>query len=772
MKIQCSCGTKYSFEVTPEMAQNPVRFVCPNCGLDSSEYVNQLVREELAEQAASQPATVASVPPLAPRLKISHEAKPPEPPPVATASNKYCEKHRTVPATGKCSVCGKPICPQCMELFGYFCSSLCKNKADLQGVAAPVYAGTKNKAEARFWRRAGLIFGSVVAVMVFAVGFWVWYEWIGSMPHPQLSVPFDDTDRAYFGASQLAGKDQIVFLHGGTLARYDLNTKKQIWLRELITKEQIADMVKVENDLRSRFNLSGEYNRNPPAGTPERLAKIALQGALSLQVSGRNIWVANADTLTHYDWDSGKALRVISLPERGGELVKNGDELLVAGAQSVTHVNLDSGDSRVEQFGAASEIAAAPAPKRDVAGLPDTATGQPLEPRKIEAQTQNLNLPARIALPALVANASYEQQIEAALNDDLQRPYFNNSQPQPTHGETFRLVPGQSGVVQFFTRLLEEHSVTRSAMKEPPGKSAVNGDLNGGNQLAANEILNDMQRERGGGTVTEDQSLYQVTVHLPDSNGTADWTGEVVGPAQLFVLKTVNVIAAGKTVIVLDKSNKKLWQASLTYNVSVGDGGITGRSSKYGEGPVVEHGDTLYVIDQAVLSAYDLATGNARWRLPSVGVVGLFFDDQGSVYVNTTTGNPDDIKYSRQIDISRNRDAVLFKLDAATGKTLWTIKPENDSAFIYGYIAYVSGKYIYTIESFDPIPTDARDWNELTDDALTKRAHLRIVRIRPSDGKLMWEHFQYRCPVNVRFNENTIQLVFKKEVQVLHYLSL
>jgi len=42
------------------------------------------------------------------------------------------------------------------------------------------------------------------------------------------------------------------------------------------------------------------------------------------------------------------------------------------------------------------------------------------------------------------------------------------------------------------------------------------------------------------------------------------------GRPQLFVLKTVNVIAAGKTVIVLDKSNKKLWQATLTYPVGGG----------------------------------------------------------------------------------------------------------------------------------------------------------------------------------------------------------
>ena len=266
MKIQCSCGTKYSFEVTPEMARNPVRFVCPNCGLDSSEYVNQLVREELVEQAASQPlpettsSSNASVPPPAPRLKISHEAKSPEPPPATSVSNKYCAKHRTVLATGKCSVCGKPICPQCMELFGYFCSPLCKNKADLQGVAAPVYAGQKFVVEAQFWRKTGLIFGSAMVVAVLAVVFWIWYAWFGAVPHTEFSVRFDDSERAHSGAARLVGEDQIVFLHGGILARYDLKTKKQVWQQTLVTQQQVADLVKSEDEENARE--SAKYGRD------------------------------------------------------------------------------------------------------------------------------------------------------------------------------------------------------------------------------------------------------------------------------------------------------------------------------------------------------------------------------------------------------------------------------------------------------------------------------------------------------------------------------
>src|SRR5882672_9050762 len=49
MKVQCSCGAKHAFEITPEMRTNPVRFVCPACGADASEFVDRLIRQELGQ---------------------------------------------------------------------------------------------------------------------------------------------------------------------------------------------------------------------------------------------------------------------------------------------------------------------------------------------------------------------------------------------------------------------------------------------------------------------------------------------------------------------------------------------------------------------------------------------------------------------------------------------------------------------------------------------------------------------------------------------------
>jgi hypothetical protein len=776
MKIRCSCGVKYEFEVTPEMWQNPVKFVCTNCGLDSSEYVNQMVREEIAEnfpEVIEKAKAAAVPPPPAPRLKISHEPKPAETPAETPRPkpSKYCAKHHGALAADKCIICSKPICPKCMEEFGYFCSPFCKNKADLQGIVAPVYAGQKFEVHKNFWRKTGLVGGALAGLVILFLGVWTWYAWFGSVPHKFFAVRFEDNDRAYAGKSQLVGKDQIVFLHGGTLARYDLKTKKQIWTQELISKEDLADAVKAETDAENRANDNASYTHRQSADAIEREVKIALQSSLQLRVAGENIWVGQGNRLTHYDWATGRSVREITLPEFAGELIEKDDELLMVGDQSVTHVSLASGESRVETFSqsGATTLASAGAETTQGGGL-FSNNGQPLDPNKVAAEAQGLTLPARLALPALIASAQHEQALESAMRDqDPQHPHIR-ARPANAPAEDFQLVAGENSFVQFSRKLLEEKIITHSAMRPAAaatGKTILDsGNLSVGNEGdAVNQQLNETQRKNAGGTVEEDVSRYLVTVRLPDSPETPVWTNEVVGPPQLFVLKTVNVVVAGKTVIVLDKSNKKMWQASLTYPIPFGERGFFARAeSRFGAGPCVEHGDTLYIFDQALLSAFTLTSGDARWRVPSVGVVGLFFDDAGNVFVNTTSGNPDDIKYARQIDITKHTDDVLLKLDSQSGKTLWSIKPG-------GFISYLKGKFIYTVESYDPNPTDADAMNDLTS-ALQKPAFLRIARVNPKDGRLLWEYYDRdRCPIDVRFDENSIELVFKREVQALKYLT-
>ncbi|HEX5400113.1 MAG TPA: PQQ-binding-like beta-propeller repeat protein [Verrucomicrobiae bacterium] len=767
MKIQCACGAKYSFDATPEMLQNPVQLVCQKCGADLSAPVNELIRQQFAGQAPAAPVPATD----SPRLKIPHN----KPQPAAATEDagtapwtEPCARHPRELAVDHCLVCGKPMCPQCMKLFGHVCSPMCRARADALGIRVPVFAGQSSVADARRWRLLGTVGGVIGAIVALALGFWFWYAWIGSVPHVAFSLKLDD--RAYAGGSRLCETNQIVFLRGGTLARCDIKSGKEIWSQPIITKQQIADAVARENALAP----TDQFGQRIPQNKIEEAVNRSLESGLQLHVSGQSIWVSTPEKLTRYDWNTGKVAQEIPMNGRTELVTRNGEFLLMGkganGQALITQINAASGESHVEEIGQPGQSLVAASTSSNTggqasAGLPLAPGAEgPMNPATVGEQAQNLSLPGRLALPAIIANESEQERIAEELKADDQTsptPPPTPKPPPPVQNAAgqFTLLPSQYGYVEVSVRLLESRIVTRNAMNAPPATSALNGNLNSSSETAAiNDTLNEMQRHRGGGTVKENESVYEVSLRRPDSTGTADWTGQVTGLPKLYPLKTVNVLAAGKTVIVFDKSNKKLWQAALTYNVASGNPVAGGESSTFGQGPCVERGDTLYVIDQAVLTAFDIANGNARWRLPSVGIVGLFFDDKGMLYVNTTTADPENIKYSRQIDITQKIEASLLKIDPQTGKTLWNAQPG-------GFISYLSGKYIYTIQSYDPGDLAGTPMGVLSP------AYLKIRRISPADGHLLWEKDDDRAPLAVQFQNNSIALVFKKEVQVWKYVS-
>src|SRR5205807_5820299 len=92
--------------------------------------------------------------------------------------------------------------------------------------------------EARRWRKTGLIAGAIATVIVAGLGVWIWYAWIASVPKAVFSVRFPQA--GYSGQCRLVPKDQVLYLHGGTLARHDLKNKKEIWSISLIDRKQIA----------------------------------------------------------------------------------------------------------------------------------------------------------------------------------------------------------------------------------------------------------------------------------------------------------------------------------------------------------------------------------------------------------------------------------------------------------------------------------------------------------------------------------------------------
>ena len=637
-----------------------------------------------------------------------------------------------------------------MALFGYVCSAHCKAKATANGIVLPVYEGERSRVEARRRRKAGWAVAGGSVAIAGLIGFWIWYVLVGSQPHLFFSVRF--TDRASSGESVVCGNSQIVFLHGATLARYDTRQAKQIWSRELIQKPSVTT-----KDSELEF-----------AGAAENLR---------LCVNGQNVWIATPGKLTRYDWNTGEPRQEIPLAD--GEVMLQGDEVLLAsagpGRRSITRVSLASGEKRTEEINETSgsgprsrtRLATMNSlPRQEFAGLPPPRAtmnaAAPLDPAKVAAQVQGMSLPARIALPATLAGSLEQQRIMDELNDT------GASQPRPADNsapaEDDSLIPLKDGCLQFTVRLVERRMVVRSAMKAPPAKSALSQDVKVTDTAAvANELINEMQRDRGGDKVTEDQSRYAVTLRRTDSKTAPEWTGEVVGSPGVIPLETVVVLAAGNTLRVFDQSARKLWEQTLTFNVRLSGFAANDAAASFGAGPCVEREGTLYVADEGVLTAFDLRTGSARWRLPTVGITGLFFDDQGLIYINTTTANLDTIKYSRQIDVTKKIDPVVLKADPKSGKTMWKTQPG-------GFINYVSGPFIYVVTSYpgdfdengDPIGIDT---------GFQRVAFLNIKRLNPKNGSVMWTHVQQRCPLDVKFDRNFIQLVFRKEVQGLKFLT-
>jgi hypothetical protein len=776
MKIQCSCGAKVEFDITPEMTANPVKFICPACGLDSSGFVDGLVREQLAGVQVS--ASLKASDKLKLELQPEHATCNPQhaPPTAGETPALLCSRHPGQLCFEKCYVCSKPICPKCMELFGYLCSPLCKAKANSHGIQVPVFAGQKSLVEARYWRRVAHLAWGAGGLVAVLIGLWIWYAWVLSEPKPAFSVRFPEM--AYSGQSVICDKDQIVFLHGSTLARHDMKQKKEIWSRDLVDHKKVAaESAKWLKEFQAAAAKWNETDSESDSGFKPRIPSLekviarqekAAAAELELRVRAHNLWVSAPGKLVRYDWESGKPAQEFPLKEAYTGLIARGDELLLvdnsSGKPVITHLNLSNCESRIETLATAPPPDFSPArtnaPPARSSALAALDPHKPLDPSKVAEQVRHLSLAARLALPAMLSARMNQERALAELGNQPARDP-NAPEPEP---EYTSLVPTREGFVQFSERVVESHIVSRSAMKAPPARSALDRApslANSGEMI--NETLNELQRAHGGDQVFEDLSRYRVTLRQLD--GTAEWSGEVIGPPTLFPLETVKVLAANKMIIVFDKANQKLWQSSLTHSVRGDLSQLDEENTPYGRGPCIEHNGALYVYDEGVLTTFDLATGNARWRIPSVGITGLFFDDKGDLYVNTTTASPESIKYSRQIDISQDTKPIVLKLDGRSGKTLWTVYPG-------GFINYVSGKFIYTVAHYAPDENDDLDFlNFGSSEENTRPSYLRIRRISPRDGHEMWEHSQQRAPLDVQFDKNIIRLVFKKEVQVLKFLT-
>ena len=709
MKIQCRCGAKFAFDVKPEMAAAPQRFVCPACGADDSAEVNEIIRQ----QFTAPPVEVAPAPVARPVMRVNVPAAVPVEEATTAPDAELCLKHG-IPVVNHCLVCKRAICPKCMELFGYVCSVLCQDRAEKTGIEVPVYEGHLSVIRAKERRKGQIIFISIAAAVVLLVGTWAWYQFYASQPHVRYSARF--AEAADDGEVKFVSPTDVLVRRDGKLSRHDLAAKKIAWSLDLPAKP------------RREF--------------------WAAPSETHWHVRGRDLWLALGDKLVRIDWQTGQQAQEIPT---GGRI-----ELFFPGEQGVAAVVRDSLN-------------------RQQAWRVDFAGG--------EAQHAEITFPVVKVDPAkpgvkpgLVANAGQlgggPAPIQAARAVQLlaNRPLppedgdDSNDRPwEPADRSRSEVIGGGGHLVQVTVRRLEKKIVAVQAMKASPKTSALNADVSASSSLAVmNETLNEWQRDRTGGVNMEDASRYEIMVQRLLDAGATNWTAEVTGAPGVFPLANVTVVIAGKTLLVLDRANQKQWQATLAYPVAEHflDGEQT--ISLLGEeaeliAPCVERDGTLFVADQGVLAAFDLATGNVRWRLPSVGVAGLLFDDEGMLYVNSSDAAQEKVKFTQQIDLQDKTRLLILKVDPRTGRTLWTKRN-------VGRLARATGKFLYSVEWASGEDNSGAPMGVM-------KAHVRVHRLDRRSGQVLWEHYERREPVALDGRGTSISILFKKEVEVLKFLS-
>ena len=645
VKIQCGCGAKYSLAVEREQIDSGVQLICQDCGADNAEMLRQI----FAQQTVAAPIAVPVGKLLATTFTTTNE-------PEAV----QCRKHPGHFQTAECAVCGKPLCSKCLEQLGYFCSALCKGKAEQAKIAVPEYAGQRVVVERQFWRgvrKVALVVGALSALVAAA---WGWYAFIGS--HPRVAWS-EKMQRADAGWCKVVAPGELLVWHGKRLARYDLAKRRSVWSTTIAPMEEPrSEWAEPAAPLRSR-------NVHWIAGF---------------------IWTVLPDGVAQIDWATGKAIKSIPVADQIERVEPSERALFLItrddlGRQTATRIDGRTGETREERLPLAGE-----------------------------------------------------------------------------HPETARteLVNARENFVSFSVKLLEARfAKAGAAQTERKGKSVLESGVTGANATEAiAEIVGEWQQEEPGVARGEDESRYSVTLRRVLAEASAEWTGEVVGAPALYSLPTVDVLAAGKTIRVFDKSNKKLWEAGLGFSMAQA---TAVQRDAYAETagvmPAVEHGNRLYFIDPGMLTCFELTTGNALWRYQAGGISGLQFDREGTVYVNAISGGVEHLINSRSDDPEKRLQPVILKLDPANGKSLWDLPRRAQSC-------RASGKFIYAMDASTGEPG-----------TLMRRPtpeYMKLYRLENDTGLVRWEHYDKRMPLSWDCQANTIALLFRNEIQIVKFLSL
>lgn len=305
-------------------------------------------------------------------------------------------------------------------------------------------------------------------------------------------------------------------------------------------------------------------------------------------------------------------------------------------------------------------------------------------------------------------------------------------------------------------RLKEKRVSTRDAIKSGSEKglesTAGGSAAHSTDELKAVTALlrNDSAKLRGEAIEYVDDSTYEITLKRPFEPQTAEWTGTLRGRVQVFSTPSLHLITAGTKLLAFDRTNQKLWEATLGGPVP-----IRRSESEAASLPWLESGGRLHFADSAFLSAIDAKSGQIAWRLPSVGIRKIQMDGEGNLYVQSDNLGVETLTYVSDASISASVP-VTMQVNPADGKIRWQVDKFQD--------VWASGKDVYALrEAKNPLGLPSA----LLDSRKVIETRVKIHKLSRGNGSTLWEWFQPRRPQAVEVQGKNVALLFGEELQVI-----
>jgi len=248
IKIYCPCGAKFAFDVEPANGQMPVPIACPTCGQDATAMANEQIQAQLAPppapESAGEPPNKAkpsgrlhvALPgvetgqPGASALRLTVDRHEPAAHTETTAPRPSgsCPKHLGQPIVETCRVCGKPICRQCMAMFGYVCSAYCRNKAEAEGLDLPVYAQQRTVLERKARGRNKAVVAALLSILILAAAAGIYYKAYASKPRVVQMLPLA-TEEFGGGYCKLLEDGTYIVLTSGKMSLHNTASDDAVW---------------------------------------------------------------------------------------------------------------------------------------------------------------------------------------------------------------------------------------------------------------------------------------------------------------------------------------------------------------------------------------------------------------------------------------------------------------------------------------------------------------------------------------------------------------